>query len=134
MVSAQRIKRLDERDKVTWDQTSSLVNQLIERMLTVGSRLAPVDRSCRVIYLGPIEPDVFPVALHGELLQVGREAFQVLLVGQNRNGFSTKKVIVPHGQKPKENRQILLERRGPEVLVHFVESLEHSAKVVGSNG
>ncbi len=60
------------------------MDQLIERVLAVRAGFAPVNRTRLVINFLPIERDVFAVALHRQLLQVGRESFQVLLVGQNR--------------------------------------------------
>ena len=43
---AQRVERLAERDEVARDQPRSLMDQLIEGMLAVGARFAPVDRPC----------------------------------------------------------------------------------------
>ena len=42
---AQRIERLRERDEVARDQPRPLMDQLVERVLTVRPRLAPVDRA-----------------------------------------------------------------------------------------
>ena len=39
------------------------------------------------------------VALHGELLQVGGEALEVLLVGQHRDGLRAEEVVVPERQQ-----------------------------------
>ena len=47
MLAAERIERLHEGDEVTGDETGSLVNELIEGVLAVGSRFAPVDRAGR---------------------------------------------------------------------------------------
>ena len=49
VVAAQRIERLDKRDEVARDQPRPLMNQLIEGVLAVGSRLAPIDRPGRII-------------------------------------------------------------------------------------
>ncbi len=43
VVPTQRIECLDERDKVTRDQSRSLVNQLVERMLAVRTWFTPID-------------------------------------------------------------------------------------------
>jgi len=44
------------------------MDELIEGMLAVGSRLAPINRSGRVVHLGPVESDVLSVAFHRQLL------------------------------------------------------------------
>jgi hypothetical protein len=56
-----RVIRLRKRN-----QSCSLVNQLIERMLSVRPRFAPIDRSGRIVYLTPIERHMFAVAFHRE--------------------------------------------------------------------
>src|ERR1700722_17294212 len=43
MVVAKRIERLAKSDKVTGNETSPLMNQLIKGVLAVGSRFAPVN-------------------------------------------------------------------------------------------
>ena len=59
------------------------------------------------------------VALHRQLLEVGREALQVLLVGQDRDGLRAEEVVVPDAEQAHQHRQVALERRGAEVLVHL---------------
>src|SRR6202040_2537943 len=78
---AERIERLAEADEIAGDEPRSLMDQLEERMLSVGAGLAPVDRPGLVIHAFAIERNVLAVALHRELLQVGREAFEILIVG-----------------------------------------------------
>ena len=45
VMPAQRVERLREADEVAGDKLGALVDQLVEGMLSVGARLAPVDRS-----------------------------------------------------------------------------------------
>ena len=85
VVTAQRCERAPKPDEVTRNQARSLVNQLVEGMLAVGPRFAPVDRACLVIHLPAIQRDVLTVALHRQLLQIRGKAFQVLFVGQDRH-------------------------------------------------
>ena len=44
-MASERIQRLGERNEVARDQPRSLMDQLIERVLPVGSWFAPVDRA-----------------------------------------------------------------------------------------
>ena len=98
VVPAERVERVAEGDEVARDQLRPLMDQLIKRVLAVGARLAPVDRPGLVIDFGPVERDVLAVALHRQLLEVGREALQVLLVGQNGDGLRAEEIAVPDRQ------------------------------------
>ena len=106
------------------------MDQLIERMLAVGSRLAPVDRPGLVLGRSPIHRHMLAVALHRQLLEVGGKALQVLLVGQHGDGLGAEEVGVPDGQQSHEHRQIALEGCGSEVLVHLVEPVEHAPELL----
>src|SRR5215471_16428430 len=44
VVLAKRVERVVERDEVAWNESRSLMDQLIERVLPVRAGLAPVDR------------------------------------------------------------------------------------------
>src|SRR5579863_5131177 len=83
----ERIERLIERNEVARYQPGPLMDELIERMLTVGPRLAPIHRPRRIGYGSAIERDVLSVALHGQLLQIGGKTLEVLLVWQHRHGL-----------------------------------------------
>ena len=84
--------------------------------------------------LGPLERDVLAVALHRQLLEIGRESLQVLLVRQHGDRLGAEEIVVPDAQKAHEHRQVALERRGAEVLVHLVEAVEHGAEIVRADG
>ena len=77
-----------------------------------------------------VQRDVLAVRLHGELLEVGGEALEVLLVGQHGDGLRVEEVGVPEGEQAEQHGQILLERGSPEVDVHGVEAGEHVAEVL----
>ena len=80
-MASERSERLAEGDEITRDEARPLMNQLIEGMLAVGARFAPIDRAGFAIHFLPGERNVLAVALHRELLEIGGKAFQVLLVG-----------------------------------------------------
>ena len=109
------------------------MNQLIERMLAVGAGFAPVNRPGLVIHIFAVERDVLAIALHRQLLKICGKAFQVLFVGQNRHRLRAKKVVIPNRQESHEHRQVFLERRVAEMLVHFMKASEHRAEIVRSN-
>src|SRR5437879_6831998 len=99
MMPAERVERLAEGDEVAGDQQRSLVDELVEGVLAVSAWLAKVDRAGLVVDLATVERDVLAVALHRQLLQVGREALQVLFVRQHGLRLNVKEVGVPDGQQ-----------------------------------
>src|ERR1700733_9739012 len=103
-------------------------------MLTVGSRLPPIDRTGVVGDRRAVKRDVLAVTLHRQLLQIGRKPFQILLVWQYRRRLRAEEIIVPERQQPHQARQVLMERRGAEMLVHLVEAAEHGRKMLWADG
>src|SRR6516164_7874548 len=99
-----------------------LMDKLIEGMLPVSAWLAPIHRSSRIRHRRAVEGDVLAVALHRQLLQVRWKAFQVLLVRQDGDRFRTEEIGIPDAEQPHEHRQVAVEWRGPEMLVHLVET------------
>src|SRR5262249_16402206 len=134
MMLSKRVERIAERDEVAGYESGPLMDQLVERVLPVGSWLTPVDGAGIVRHFGPIERDVFAVALHRQLLQVGRESLEILLVRQYRSGLRAEEVVVPDSQETHQHRQVAFERSGAEVLVHLVKTVQHGAEVVGTDG
>src|SRR6185437_3030740 len=95
VMPAQQIQRLVEGQKVAGDQARSLVNKLVERVLPVRARLAPKNWARGIVDVLTVERDGLAVALHRELLQVCREALEVLLVRQHGLSLRAKKIRVP---------------------------------------
>src|SRR5437588_459157 len=79
VVAADGIQRLCKCDEVAGNEPGPLVKQLIEGMLAIGARLAPIYRARRIVAVSPIDGDMLSVALPGQLLQIGRKPLQVLL-------------------------------------------------------
>ena len=98
VVTAERVEGLGEGDEVAGDEAGALVDELVEAVLAVRAGFAPVDRTRFGIHMGAIEFHMLAVALHGELLEVGGEAFQVLVVGQDGDGLRAVEVVIPQGQ------------------------------------
>ena len=60
------------------------MDELVEGMLPIGSRLSPNNGASGVVYFFPVPRDIFPVGFHVSLLKVGGEAMHVLVIGQQR--------------------------------------------------
>ena len=87
-----------------------------------------------VVHLGALQRDVLAVGLHRQLLQVGGEPLEVLLVGHYSDGLGTEEVAVPEREHPHQHRQVLPQRRGAEVLVQGMEASEHLVELVRPEG
>src|SRR5262245_62056388 len=98
MMPTQRVQRLVERYEVTRNESCSLMDQLIKRMLAIRSWLTPVDRAGITGNFASIKCDVFAIALHGQLLEVGWESFQVLFVGKDCYSCCPEEVVIPDRQ------------------------------------
>src|ERR1041385_772465 len=133
MMAAKRIQGPAEADKIAGNQPSALMNKLIERMLAVGPRLAPVDWP-RLEVDGPaVKRYMLAVAFHRELLEISTEALQVLVIRKHRDCSSTQKIIVPNREQPHEHRQIAVEGRASEMPIHLMKTREHGAEVFRSD-
>jgi hypothetical protein len=74
---------------------------------------------------------VLAVALHGELLQIGGEALQVLIVGQNRDRLRAEEIRCTRPEQAQEDGQVAREGGGAEMLVHLVKAASISRKLSG---
>ena len=100
------------------------MQELVERVLSVGAGLAPHDRAAVAHDRRAVEADRLAVGLHVELLQVRREPRQLLGVRQDRLGGRAEHVGVPDAEHGHDDRGVLGEGRRSEVLVDTMESVE----------
>ena len=99
VVFADRVERLAKANQVDGDHRGSLVDQLVEGVLAVRARLAPIDHARVVVDVLAIEHDVLAVRLHCQLLEVRGEALEVLLVRHDPDGLDVEEVAVPDGEE-----------------------------------
>ena len=130
MVRPQAVEGLTETNKVARDQTGTLMDELVIGMLAIGPRLAPNNRPGLISDRLSVEVHTLPIALHIELLTIGAQTPQVLVIGQDGVGLSSEKVGIPHPEQPEDHRQVFLERRGSEVFIHSPEPGQHASKVL----
>eukprot|EP00158_Paraphelidium_tribonemae_P008264 Partr_v1_DN28534_c0_g1_i1_m73882 len=116
--------------KVTWNDLGSLVDELVEGVLAVSSRLSPDDGTGRVVNALSVTSDILAVGFHISLLEIGSEAVHVLIIRKNGVGLSTVEVVVPYSDQRKNDGQVLLQRRLAKVTVHRVTTGQHLFIVV----
>ena len=90
-MTAELVERLRKADKITGNEPRPLVNHLVKRMLAIGSRLAPVDRTRLVVRRFAFASVVLAVAFHRQLLQIGWKSLEILLIRQNRHGLQRQR-------------------------------------------
>ena len=106
------------------------MDQLVIGVLAVGTHATPDDRAGGVIHRLAILGHPFAVALHVQLLQMVRQAGQIVIVGQYRVAFGIPEVVVPDAQHGHDHRQVLLQRGGAEMLVQLMGSGQQGAEIV----
>ena len=129
-VVAHRVGRVGEGDEVGGDHAGALMDQLVESVLAVGARLAPEDLARGGGDGAAVPADVLAVGLHGELLQIGREAMQVLVIGQHGMALGAEEVHVPDVEQAHERDDVLLERSLGERAVDGTEALEEGLEAL----
>ena len=82
------------------------MQQLEEGVLAVGAGLAPDQRAGRVAASDAVERHALAVRFHVELLQIGRQARQALVVGDDRAGRITADDAVPVADEAQEQGQV----------------------------
>lgn len=127
------VVRLGSHDEVGGDELGALVQQLEEAVLGIGGRLTEKDGASGVLDVFTGASDGLAVALHGELLQVGRETVEVLVEGGHQVSLGAKEIAVPDAQQTTNNGDVLLQRGLAEVLVHGVGTSQELVEVVVSN-
>src|SRR5262249_44779844 len=70
VMATDYVQGLAKADKVARDETRTLMDELVEGVLSVGAGLAPVDGASVVVHARALQGDVLTVALHCQLLQV----------------------------------------------------------------
>src|SRR5438105_4297415 len=116
------VQGLTEPDEVARNQLGALVNELVECMLPVGSRLPPDNRPRLVVHHPTLQVYMLPIALHIELLEVGSQTTKVLVIRQNRHRLCPEAVVVPDANQPQNHRQVALKGSRTEMLIHCMES------------
>lgn len=117
-------------EEVARNESSALVDQLVERVLAIGAWLSPDDWPGRVGHPLADVVDAFPVGLHVALLEVGSEAVHVLVVRQDAVGLCLVAVDVEDAEHRQDDGNILFQRRLLEMVVHRVTARQQGLEIV----
>src|ERR1700737_5242936 len=132
-MTSEMVEGLAKCDEVARNQLRALVDELVERMLPVGSGFAPEDGSRLIIDRSPVQRHMLAVRLHRELLQISWKPLEILIVGEDANGLRAAKIIVPDSEQTHQDRQVPVDRRGGKEFIYRGEAGEHRAEDVRAN-
>jgi hypothetical protein len=124
-----RARNGNELDRVCM---GALVQQLEHGVLRIRARAAPADRGRRERQGRAVARDGLSVALHLELLEVGRQQAQPLVIGEDRAGGALQEAGLPDVSHGRENRRVDGERRPQEMLVHRARAVQQRFECVGA--
>src|SRR5262245_13657 len=100
-------------------------------MLAVSPWLAPVDRPGLVVHGDAVSAHMLTVALHRQLLEIRREALEILLIRQHGDSLGAEEIVVPDSEQTHQHRQVALERSGAEMFVDLMETTSMARKLSG---
>ena len=116
-----------EHDEVGGDHRAALVQELVERVLSVGAGFTPDHRSGLVGHRLAVDTDSLSVRLHVELLKIGRKAMEHPRVGEHGATRQIAEGAIPDLDQAEQSRSVLGDRGRCHVLVDRPESGEHLA-------
>lgn len=124
---------LSGQDEIRRNELCALVHQLEEGVLSICAGLTEQDWSSGVLGGGAVRSGALAVRLHGELLEVGREAVQVLVKRSDQVCLRVVEVAVPDAEETGNGGNVLLQWGRTEVLVHLVSTCQELLKVLITN-
>mmetsp|Transcript_12732 Transcript_12732/g.24358 ORF Transcript_12732/g.24358 Transcript_12732/m.24358 type:complete len:332 (-) Transcript_12732:725-1720(-) len=114
---------LDEADEVHWHY-ATLVEELIEAVLSVCTRLSEVDLPSLEWKLRAINGDTLAVAFHINLLDVWSKLEHALGIAGDGTGGVALERGVPHAEETHEEREVLPWRSSEKVTVNRTSTLQ----------
>ena len=124
------LERCDEIDR---NHAGALMQQLEKRVLPIGARFAPNHWATRYRQRIALQIHRLAVALHFELLQVRRQAVQILRVGLDAVARRTPKIVVPNAEHAEHDGHIGFKRRSREMFVHCMRACEEFVESIHAN-
>ena len=127
---ADRVGAVRRCQEIRRHQMRALMQQLVEGMLAIVAQTTPQDRSSLDRYRLAFAVDRLAVALHVQLLQIVRQRAQIIIVDQGHLTAGTEEVDVPDAQQRQDHRQVVLQGRAAEVLVHGMRAFKQLDEVL----
>src|SRR5580658_1075111 len=110
------------------------MEQLEEGVLRIVTGLTPDDGRGLTFHGTAIEHHGFAVALHLELLQVGGETSQRVVIRQHGERRRFHEIDIPDADEPHERRQVVAPWRSAKMLIDLVAAAEEVEEVLRTRG
>lgn len=120
----------DRCEEVGRDELSALVDELVKGVLAVSAGFAPDHRTGGVVDVMTAAVDALAIALHVALLEIGGEAVEILVVGQDGLRGGAVEIIVPDAEQTKSDGKVAFEIGCAEMFVHFVCARQERFEIV----
>ena len=134
MVLAQVFAPVAQGNEFDRYDIAPLVQHLEKSMLPIGAGLAPDHRCSGGGELHSILVDAFAIALHLQLLQIGRQAAQAVAVWGNAAAGKLAEIAIPDVQQSQAHREIALHGRSEKVGVHRMSAVQQSPELLRTYG
>ena len=129
-----RLVALGRDQELGWHDPGALVQQLVEGVLAVGPRLTPDNGAGHGGDVRAIAPGALAVGFHIQLLEVGGQQPQPLVVGQDGPGFMAAEIVVPQTHQRQRQRQVVGVTGVEKVVIHGAGTGEEVGKVLRADG
>ena len=110
------------------------MNELEEGMLAIGARLAPDDRTGIGLNFRAVALNPFAVRFHVELLQIGRQTGETLVIGDDSACRIAAEIAVPDTDQAHGHGQILIDGRRAEMFIHRMRAGKEMAEILRADG
>ena len=110
------------------------MEELIEGVLAIRAWLAEDQRPGGAHHRRAVHPHALAVRFHVELLEIGGQPLQPLLVGKHSVGRVAPDVAVPDTDEAKDRRQVAVERLGAKMVVHRPPAGQEAAEAGRTDG
>ena len=91
-------------------------------------------KKATLLYLATVAVCALAVTFHVQLLEVVRQAAQIMVIRQDGMGLCIPEIVVPDAEQCHYHREILLQRGIPEVGIHRMCAGQQTPEVVHTNG
>ena len=116
------------------DDIGALMEKLEEGVLAVGAGLAPDDRPGGARDRRTVHDNALAVRFHVELLQIGRETAEPLVIGNDGARAVAEDIALVIADQPEQQRDVAVEGSGAEMVVHRMRAFEEMREIVLADG
>ena len=111
----------------------ALMNQLVKRVLAVGAGFAPDDGAGIDLKIVAFHRHTLAVRFHLQLLQIGGQPRQALIIGQHGAGGIAADLIVPDTHQRQQHGQVVGQVGLAEMRVHGVATGQEIVEILRSH-